>query len=271
MDVARNIGFGLEVRKQDSVKIDSAVNSAAELLGLAELKERRPKALSGGQRQRVAMGRAIVRKPKVFLFDEPLSNLDAKLRVQMRTEIKALHQKFKTTSIYVTHDQVEAMTMADRIVVLNGGIIQQCGPPLTLYDKPVNTFVASFLGSPSMNFLEGKICKTTRGFEFQNPQCKGLPVGNEYQHLSDAQKVVYGIRPESIQISSQASDASVPATTRLLEPTGLSTLLYIELGDANWCCFTMDRVQFAPGDAIHLEIDSEKVHLFDKASGQRLS
>src|SRR5437588_8572086 len=199
MTVAANMGFSLRLRGAARVEIDDRVNRAAEILGLKPLLERFPRQLSGGQRQRVAMGRAIVRDPQVFLFDEPLSNLDAKLRAQMRTEIKALHQRLKTTSIYVTHDQIEAMTMADRIVVMKDGVVEQLGTPLELYDRPDNQFVAGFIGSPAMNFLKGKL--TANGsLGFQGPNGVKLPLGSAPTG-ADGRPAVYGIRPEHFTIA----------------------------------------------------------------------
>src|SRR5437868_4596476 len=199
MDVSKNMGFSLMLRKAEKPAIDARVDGAAKRLGLDNFLQRLPRQLSGGQRQRVAMGRAIVRDPKVFLFDEPLSNLDAKLRVHMRAEIKALHQQLKTTSVYVTHDQVEAMTMADRIVVMHDGYVQQVGPPLDLYDRPANTFVAGFIGSPGMNFLPAKVTKSDKadavladGQKLRLPD--GLP-------LQDGDALTIGLRPEHIKLA----------------------------------------------------------------------
>src|ERR1700732_3503781 len=196
MTVAANMGFSLRLRHAPQEEIDARVKRAAAILGLEPLLERFPRQLSGGQRQRVAMGRAIVRDPQVFLFDEPLSNLDAKLRVQMRTEIKELHQRLKTTTVYVTHDQIEAMTMADRIVVMHQGLVEQIGAPLDLYDRPDNLFVAGFIGSPAMNFLKGAL-KVNGKAEFQGPEGVSLPVMAAAAPAgSDGRPVVYGVRPE---------------------------------------------------------------------------
>ena len=214
MTVADNMAFSMMLRGADKSEIAGKVDKAAKILGLVPLLDRFPRQLSGGQRQRVAMGRAIVRDPQVFLFDEPLSNLDAKLRVQMRTEIKELHQRLKTTTVYVTHDQIEAMTMADKIVVMHDGIVEQMGAPLDLYDRPNNLFVAGFIGSPAMNFVKGKI--GSGGFEAEGGFA--LPVGRA-PAASDGRPVVYGLRPEHIRIDPQG----VPAEVVVIEPTGSET------------------------------------------------
>ena len=272
MTVERNMGFSLELQKQPKEVIKAAVAKAAETLGLTHLLQRRPKELSGGQRQRVAMGRAIVRQPQVFLFDEPLSNLDAQLRVQMRVEIKALHQKMKTTVVYVTHDQVEAMTLADRIVVMNGGIIQQVGPPLELYDAPANVFVASFMGSPSMNFIAGTLCHQQGRQWLKTDNGSLLPVAQEYHQLEDGLEVIYGIRPESVSISEQVDPSCcIDATVTVVEPTGLSELIYCEVAGQQFCIYTMERPQCRAGDRINLHLDLSRMHLFDATSQQRIA
>src|SRR5882757_9116581 len=200
MTVAANMAFSMKLRGAPKDEIDTRVNRAADILGLGPYLERYPRQLSGGQRQRVAMGRAIVRDPQVFLFDEPLSNLDAKLRVQMRTEIKELHQRLKTTTVYVTHDQIEAMTMADKIVVMHDGLVEQIGAPLELYDKPDNQFVAGFIGSPAMNFLKGKV-KSNGSAGFEGPNGVKLPLATAPAN-ADGRPAVYGIRPEHFAIAS---------------------------------------------------------------------
>ena len=222
MTVAANMGFSLEHRGRPKPEIAERVRWAADILGLAQLLERYPRQLSGGQRQRVAMGRAIVRDPQVFLFDEPLSNLDAKLRIVMRGEIKGLHQRLKTTTVYVTHDQVEAMTMADRIVVLNGGRVEQVGSPLELFDRPANQFVAGFIGSPAMNFVPGRC--TPRGFEAADVLLP-LPAALMGQAGRDA---VCGIRPEHFEICEAGQGA--PAQVQVVEPLGSDTQLGLRLG-----------------------------------------
>src|SRR5688500_15389922 len=214
MTVGENMGFSLKLRRAPKSEIEARVKRAAEILGLVPLLSRYPRQLSGGQRQRVAMGRAIVRDPQVFLFDEPLSNLDAKLRVQMRTEIKELHQRLKTTTVYVTHDQIEAMTMADRIVVMHDGIVEQVGAPLELYDRPANLFVAAFIGSPSMNLLKGTI--TAGGFETEGGTI--WPIGS-HPADSNGKAAVFGIRPEHIQLDSNGLEAEVV----VVEPMGSET------------------------------------------------
>src|SRR6059058_968819 len=214
MTVADNMGFSLKLRGAKPEEISNGVKRAAEILALTPLLERYPRQLSGGQRQRVAMGRAIVRDPQVFLFDEPLSNLDAKLRVAMRTEIKELHQRLKTTTVYVTHDQIEAMTMADRIVVMHDGLVEQIGAPLELYDKPQNLFVAGFIGSPAMNFLTGSI-KANGTLAFEGPGGAKLPL-NAAPSGSDGRPAVYGVRPEHFVIADDGAEAEV----QVVEPTG---------------------------------------------------
>jgi len=268
MNVSSNMSFSMELRRAAKQMIEDAVFRAAGTLGLDELLERLPRQLSGGQRQRVAMGRAIVRQPKVFLFDEPLSNLDAKLRLQMRTEIKSLHHELKTTAIYVTHDQVEAMTLADRIVIMHGGEIQQIGPPLEVYDHPANLFVAGFIGSPGMNFIEGTLQRdgarawvgTQGGAELAvDPDCAA----------EAGQPVVYGIRPEAINIDLDPGNG-VPATVDVVEPTGLSTLIYADVDGVSTCAYTMDRLTFDHGQTVGLVPDRNKAHLFDASTGVRL-
>lgn len=264
MTVAANMSFSLRLRKVAATQIDASVTRAAEILGLSSVLKRYPRELSGGQRQRVAMGRAIVRDPKVFLFDEPLSNLDAKLRVAMRTEVKELHQRLKTTVLYVTHDQIEAMTMSDRIVVMNGGVVEQIGTPLDLYDKPKNLFVATFIGSPSMNLLEGVVADSpTRvhmadGFYLEVPQPASVVPG---------QAVVAGIRPEHVTLA----DKGIEARVRVVEPTGAETQVLCEVGAQQILAIARERRRFAPGDRVRLHIHSADVHLFDAQSGQRLS
>lgn len=260
MTVATNMGFSLEHRGGTKAEITERVNWAAGILGLESLLKRYPRQLSGGQRQRVAMGRAIVRNPQVFLFDEPLSNLDAKLRVVMRGEIKSLHQKLKTTTVYVTHDQVEAMTMADRIVVLNSGTVEQIGAPLDLYDRPANRFVAGFIGSPSMNFLEGTV--TADGFATAGLIVPLPPSAQSHVGRS----AIFGIRPEHLLMD----PAGVPAEVLLVEPMGAETQVTMRLGDTQVIGVFRERVALSPGAVIKVKPDAAAVHLFDADGGQRL-
>jgi multiple sugar transport system ATP-binding protein len=264
MTVAANMAFSLKLRGAPQAEIDTRVNGAAEILGLGPLLARYPRQLSGGQRQRVAMGRAIVRDPQVFLFDEPLSNLDAKLRVAMRIEIKELHQRLKTTTVYVTHDQIEAMTMADRIVVMHDGIIEQIGAPLELYDRPQNLFVAGFIGSPAMNFLKGAI-RANGGLEFEGAGGVRLPLAAAPRG-SDGREVVYGIRPEHFAIADDGADAQV----QVIEPTGSELQVVAKLGGEDIIAVFRERHTFKPGDKIRLKPDPRLVHLFDEPTGQRL-
>ena len=246
-------------------EIEQRVTRAAEILGLGPLLSRYPRQLSGGQRQRVAMGRAIVRDPQVFLFDEPLSNLDAKLRVAMRTEIKELHQRLKTTTVYVTHDQIEAMTMADRIVVMHDGLVEQIGAPLELYDRPQNLFVAGFIGSPAMNLLNGAIRADGR-LEFESESGIRLPLAVA-PRMSDGQPVVYGIRPEHFALADDGAEAEV----QVVEPTGSELQIAAKLGGAEVMAVFRERHNFRPGEKIRLKPDPRLAHLFDVPSGKRLS
>jgi len=267
MSVAQNMGFSLRLRGEARSMIDSRVKNAAAILALTDLLDRKPAALSGGQRQRVAMGRAIVRDPKVFLFDEPLSNLDAKLRVAMRSEIKSLHQRLKTTTIYVTHDQVEAMTMADRIVVMRAGVIEQTGVPLELYDRPTNTFVADFIGSPAMNLREAF-------FEMQD----GAPTARlgDDVHIrllapvqqSSLEGITIGIRPEHIEISS--GDDGFEGRVDAVEPLGAQVQLDTIVAGDRLTVLLNERVLPPLGSAIRLRARPEHVHVFDKRTGLRL-
>jgi multiple sugar transport system ATP-binding protein len=268
MTVYDNMAFSLKLAKAPKDEIRKRVQQAAQILGLDPYLERYPRQLSGGQRQRVAMGRAIVRDPQVFLFDEPLSNLDAKLRVQMRTEIKELHQRLKTTSVYVTHDQIEAMTMADRIVVMHDGIVEQQGDPLSLYDHPANLFVAGFIGSPAMNFIDATIKRNGGAPVAVTSDSTSLPLA-ESAGGKDGQAVVYGVRPEHLQLA-QAQSGAVPAEVVVVEPTGAETLVFTKLAGKDVSAVFRERHQFNPGDGIHLAPQLNAVHLFDKASGQRV-
>ena len=264
MTVAKNMGFSLMLRGASKSEIDARVKKAAGILGLNALLERYPRQLSGGQRQRVAMGRAIVRDPQVFLFDEPLSNLDAKLRVAMRTEIKELHQRLKTTTVYVTHDQIEAMTMADKIVVMHDGVIEQMGAPLDLYDRPANQFVAGFIGSPAMNFLEGKV-SANGSLHVQTPGGDRLPLKNAPQG-SNGRDVVYGIRPEHFELG----EGGLAAEVVVVEPTGSETQIVARIGNQEVIAVFRERQSVKPGDRISLRPRADAVHLFAKDSGKRI-
>jgi multiple sugar transport system ATP-binding protein len=265
MTVAANMGFSLKLRGAAKADIETRVRRAAEILGLVPLLERYPRQLSGGQRQRVAMGRAIVRDPQVFLFDEPLSNLDAKLRVAMRTEIKELHQRLKTTTVYVTHDQIEAMTMADKIVVMHDGLVEQIGTPLDLYDKPENQFVAGFIGSPAMNFLKGTV-RTNGAAGFEGPNGVHLPLAQPPAN-SEGRPAIYGIRPEHFTVADDGAEAEIV----VVEPTGSETQVFATLGGEEIVAIFRERHQFNPGDKIRLKPNSRLVHLFDETTGKRLN
>jgi multiple sugar transport system ATP-binding protein len=266
MTVGENMGFSLRLRNADRAMTGQRVAAAAKILNLDHLLARYPRELSGGQRQRVAMGRAIVRDPKVFLFDEPLSNLDAKLRVAMRAEIKALHQRLKTTTVYVTHDQIEAMTMADRIVVMHDGAVEQIGTPLELYDRPDNLFVAQFIGSPAMNVIEGAVRRTNGTCQVDaHGALWPVPAGTA---ADDGKSVHYGIRPGDITLTDPAR--GVPARVIVVEPTGAETELLVEVGEASLTLAVHGRVDAQPDERVGLAIARESVHLFDRQSGRRL-
>ena len=268
MTVRKNMAFSMRLNKVDKKTMDEKVNWASSILGLDEYLDRLPKELSGGQRQRVAMGRAIVRDPDVFLFDEPLSNLDAKLRVQMRTEIKDLHQRLKTTTVYVTHDQIEAMTMADEVVVMRGGLIEQSGTPMQIYDHPNNLFVAQFIGSPTMNVLECQVSDDNgEHYAAINDVRLPLPAGAA---LQAGQRIYYGIRPEHFHISgvTAAADGAgdqsgLSGVVKVVEPTGPEIHVYLTLAGQDLCAITRDRVELHPGDSVQLQPDLQHVHLFD--------
>jgi multiple sugar transport system ATP-binding protein len=266
MTVRDNMGFSLRLRKGDAKVTAQRVDDAARILNLTQLLDRYPRELSGGQRQRVAMGRAIVRDPKVFLFDEPLSNLDAKLRVAMRAEIKALHQRLKTTTVYVTHDQIEAMTMADRIVVMHDGIVEQIGTPLELFDHPGNLFVAQFIGSPAMNILAGTLRQSEAGTWVES-QGQRWPTQAQAQG-QDGQSVQYGVRPGDLRLS--ATGQGIPAKVVVVEPTGAETELLLRVGEANLVVVLHGRTTVKPDDTVLLDVAADKTHVFDGAGGQRL-
>src|SRR5271170_1939509 len=265
MTVADNMGFSLKLRGANADEIKKGVARAAEILALTPLLDRYPRQLSGGQRQRVAMGRAIVRDPQVFLFDEPLSNLDAKLRVQMRAEIKELHQRLKTTTIYVTHDQVEAMTMADRIVVMRDGVVEQAGLPLDLYDRPATLFVAGFIGSPAMNLFKGSIRVDGR-LSFVTDGGVELPLKSAPSG-SDGRPCLYGIRPEHLALGGGPMKAEVS----VVEPTGSETQLFAKVGGQKIVGVFRERVVARPGEIFMLAPNLDAVHLFDGETGARLN
>ncbi|GLQ56484.1 ABC transporter ATP-binding protein [Devosia nitrariae] len=262
MSVFKNMAFNLELSGKPRAEINARVNQAARMLELESLLERKPSQLSGGQRQRVAMGRAIVRDPAVFLFDEPLSNLDAKLRVQMRSEIKALHKKVGVTSIYVTHDQVEAMTLADRVVVLNHGVIQQQGSPMELYRRPANLFVAGFIGSPAMNFFEATVedntARTATGLAFPFTLATSVTAG---------QRVIVGIRPEHFQTGS----GSYKGDVTFVEPTGGQTFVTLDLGGHPTVVLVSGEHDINSGETLTVGVPTERTYVFDTATGQRIS
>lgn len=265
MTVRENISFSLELQKLPKPEIDEAVRQASDILGLAEYLDRKPKALSGGQRQRVAMGRAIVRNPKVFLFDEPLSNLDAKLRTVMRKEVKLLHQRLKTTSIYVTHDQTEAMTMADRIVVMNEGVIEQIGSPMELYNNPENLFVAQFIGAPQMNLLPGSLMPSSAGSKLQ--LSIGIEMDLQTASTGKDVPVFLGVRPEHFKI---VDHGSLNAVVDLVEPLGNETHLSCSVEGEEIRLVDEATLDVRPGDKVSLDIDASKTILFDKISGKRI-
>lgn len=265
MTVEANMGFSLRLAKAPKDEIRGRVRDAAQILGLEHLLDRYPRNLSGGQRQRVAMGRAIVRQPQVFLFDEPLSNLDAKLRVQMRSEIKQLHQRLQTTTVYVTHDQIEAMTMADRIVVMRDGYVEQIGSPLDLYDRPANLFVAGFIGSPGMNVIRGRI-GSSGPLEFIADGGARLPLP-ESASSARGSEVIYGIRPEHLSVNPDGVSVEVA----VIEPTGAETQINARLGSDPIIATVRERLSLQAGDTVRMMPDFSKLHLFDAKTEKRLS
>jgi len=264
MTVAQNMGFSLRLARRPRAEIEARVRDAARILGLSDLQERYAKQLSGGQRQRVAMGRAIVRNPQVFLFDEPLSNLDAKLRVQMRAELKEIHASLKTTTIYVTHDQIEAMTMGDKIVVMRDGMVEQAAAPLELYDHPVNMFVAGFIGSPAMNFLTASV--SADGKKVLLADGAELPLAKQ---LETKGEVRCGLRPELLLLAPEGTGFEM--VVRNVEPTGSDTLIQGEAGGEKITAFLHQRLLVKPGEKLRLTILSENIHLFDTHSEMRIN
>lgn len=265
MTVRENIAFSLQVRKESKQVVEQRVNEAAEILDLMPYLDRTPKALSGGQRQRVAMGRALVRQPKVFLFDEPLSNLDAKLRAQMRIEIRRIHDQLDTTTIYVTHDQIEAMTMADEIVVMQHGVIEQMGSPEEIYDRPVNKFVADFIGSPAINFMEGTVESTTGSAQITVGG--DVPLVQTRAQAESGRDVTIGIRPLDIRVD---DNGPFRGTVDFLESTGAESHVHLKLADQTLRVVSAQRLHCQRGDILGLSFDPEKVHVFDRATTQRI-
>ena len=274
MNVRDNIAFGLKIRKMSAAAIEEEVARVAKLLQIEHLLGRKPGQLSGGQQQRVAMGRALARRPKIYLFDEPLSNLDAKLRVEMRTEMKLMHQRLKTTTVYVTHDQIEAMTLGDKVAVMKDGIIQQFGTPRQIYNDPANLFVASFIGSPPMNFIplrlqrrEGRLLAL---LDSGQARCE-LPLGMQDAGLED-RDVIVGIRAEQIVLAPQEPNGlpTIRAQVQVIEPTGPDTLVFVNLNDSKVCCRMAPDDAPQVGQSLNLQFDPSKVLLFDANTGERL-
>ena len=271
MSVFENIAFGLKLRKYDKNEIKQRVEEAAVILNLQDYLHRKPRQLSGGQRQRVAVGRAIVRKPKVFLFDEPLSNLDAKLRVQMRTEISRLHKNLGATMIYVTHDQTEAMTMGDKIVILKDGEVQQIGAPMELYSNPLNKFVAGFIGSPAMNFINGRLIKSDKTYFVIDKLNVKIELDEKYykrlQPYLD-KEITIGIRPEDVLLSSEKSIAGdISVLAEVVEPMGNETLLYFTLQETQMIARGNPNQVYKSGNTSSMQINKDKIYFFDKESG----
>ena len=265
MTVAQNIAFGLEIRKVPKAERKAAVDRVSAMLQIGHLLDRKPGQLSGGQRQRVAMGRALARDPKLFLFDEPLSNLDAKLRVEMRAEIKLLHQRTKTTTVYVTHDQVEAMTLGDRIAVMKDGLVQQFGTPAEIYNRPANRFVAEFIGSPAMNMVDATWAGPSllaHGVDLDLTDAKRAAV-----QAHGSSDVVYGLRPESISFAAHG----LPGMLRMIEPTGPETYATVDTAAGPLTARVPGVLQASVGDAVHLQWSAESAHVFDRAGGQRVA
>jgi len=273
MSVYDNMAFGLKLRKFPKAEIDARVHEAAAMLGLENYLRRKPKALSGGQRQRVAVGRAIVRKPKVFLFDEPLSNLDAKMRVSTRAEISRLHARLGATMIYVTHDQVEAMTMGDRICVMKDGAIMQVAEPLTLYNRPANLFVAGFIGSPSMNFFKGTLCRAGNSLNFVEDNLAAAPLTLPLEARAQSpidQPIVLGLRPEDISDPTDDSAATAEVMVEMAEPMGAETYLHLNTGATAFVARVQPAGRFTIGQKTKVAFRTAKAHLFDPATGQAI-
>ncbi len=274
MSVRENIEFGLKIRKLPQAAIDEEVARVAKLLQIEHLLARKPAQLSGGQQQRVAMGRALARRPKIYLFDEPLSNLDAKLRVEMRTEMKLMHQRLKTTTVYVTHDQIEAMTLGDKVAVMKDGIIQQFGTPQQIYNDPANQFVASFIGSPPMNFIPVRLTQQDGRLlallDSGQARCE-LPLGVAADEL-DGREIILGIRPEQIALGTAEGNGlpGIRAEVQVTEPTGPDLLVFVTLNQTKVCCRLAPDVACRVGDSLNLQFDPARVLLFDAASGERL-
>ena len=273
MTVQENIAFGLKMRKVPAAKIQEEVARVAQLLQIEHLLGRKPSQLSGGQQQRVAMGRALARRPKIYLFDEPLSNLDAKLRVEMRTEIKLMHQRLKTTTVYVTHDQIEAMTLGDKVAVMKDGIVQQFGTPKEIYNDPANLFVASFIGSPPMNFIPLRLSKRGGGWyallESGQDRCE-LPVNAAPGESLEGRDVILGIRPEQICVGAASELPSLRAEVQVVEPTGPDTMVFVTLNQTKVCCRLAPDAAPNPGETLTLQFEPGKVLLFDAQTGERL-
>ncbi|KTQ98448.1 glycerol-3-phosphate ABC transporter ATP-binding protein [Aureimonas ureilytica] len=267
MSVADNIGYALKVAGVPKEERQRRIRETAAIVGLADYLDRKPAALSGGQRQRVAMGRAIIREPRVFLFDEPLSNLDAKLRVTMRAEIRKLHKRLSATSVFVTHDQVEAMTLADRLVVMNGGHVEQVGTPAEIYERPASRFVASFIGSPPMTLLPGEL-EADDAFRLTNGYRLPLPVGSRVGLGS--KRVEIGIRPEHAILTRRGAPGSADAVVDFIEELGASRVVYAELGGVLFAVTATEALSVAPGDAIGLLLPADRLHAFDAGSGARI-
>jgi len=274
MSVRENIEFGLKIRKMPQAAIDEEVARVAKLLQIEHLLARKPAQLSGGQQQRVAMGRALARRPKIYLFDEPLSNLDAKLRVEMRTEMKLMHQRLKTTTVYVTHDQIEAMTLGDKVAVMKDGIIQQFGTPQQIYNDPANQYVASFIGSPPMNFIPVRLAKQDGRLlallDSGQARCE-LPLGVASDEM-DGREIILGIRPEQIALGSGEGNGlpGIRAEVQVTEPTGPDLLVFVTLNQTKVCCRLAPDVACRVGDSLNLQFDPARVLLFDADSGERL-
>ncbi|MEN5305107.1 sn-glycerol-3-phosphate ABC transporter ATP-binding protein UgpC [Pseudomonas sp. TWI628] len=274
MNVRENIEFGLKIRKMPQAAIDEEVARVAKLLQIEHLLARKPAQLSGGQQQRVAMGRALARRPKIYLFDEPLSNLDAKLRVEMRTEMKLMHQRLKTTTVYVTHDQIEAMTLGDKVAVMKDGIIQQFGTPQQIYNDPANQFVASFIGSPPMNFIPVRLAKQDGRLlallDSGQARCE-LPLGPASDDL-EGREIILGIRPEQIALGAGEGNGlpGIRAEVQVTEPTGPDLLVFVTLNQTKVCCRLAPDIACRVGDSLNLQFDPARVLLFDADSGERL-